>query len=208
MFHAATAEHWPLNDEPEVTETGKRNNSRHTDIERTAQEIIEKVRSEWLRPDTNQTQRWVTELLCSDLPANAKLYGLVSRLHGGWGERIFPSMFRMQVLTSLSLPTAIKAKNALIAAGFMELEEGTKKSKGRLPDILKMAFPDAEEHVNGKADLPLSEEQPSNSFRVGIRKTTPTLKIDASNPKESLADLSLPYVEEDKNTPRARAVVL
>jgi len=177
-------------------------NSRRPDIERTAREIIEKVRSEWIRPDTNETQRWVTELLCSDLPANAKLYGLVSRLHGDWGDRIFPALDRMQVLTSLSRPTAIKAKNTLVEKGFMKFE---RKSKGKLSDILKMAFPDNEEHANSKVALLLNGAQQSSSFTVKAVYENATVKNEGSNGKAALPDLSLPFVvaEKEKHTARA-----
>jgi hypothetical protein len=174
---------------------------RAAEIQRTAEEIIEKVWSEWIRPDTNQTQRWVTELLCSDLPAPAKFYGLVSRLHGGWGDRIFPALDRMQVLTSLSRPTAIKAKNTLVEAGFMEFE---KKSKGRVSDVVKLAFPDHVGLSNGKAALLLSElangkealllnEQRSNGFTVKAVYENATVKNEGSNGKAALPDLSLPW---------------
>ena len=183
---------------PNETTPGKGHNSRAADVSRTAKEIHDIVRGEWIRPDTSPNQRWVVELLCSDLPAIAKLYGIVAKMHGDWsGGSIFPGLDRMQTLTSLSRPTAIKAKNALVEAGFMEFE---KKSKGRLPDILKLAFPDDEEHANGKAALPLNGAQQSKSFTVKAVYENATVKNDPSNGKAALPDLVLPCVVEKEGS--------
>ncbi len=182
---------------------GPGHNSRASDIKRTAEEIFAKARAEWIRPDTSLTQRWQVELLCSNLPANAKLFGIVAKMHGDsdTGENIYPSLDRMQVLTSLSRNTAMKMRDELVKRGFLEFE---RKGRGRgLTDAFKLVFP--EESEKGPATAPFHDAKRSNGCTFSVHGNEKKVQIEGVKGPTAATYLVLPCVEEEaKNTHRAR----